>query len=63
MPFSESVQNIKYINNNISSKITLEDIAKQVLDGVQMPLGSFVYDIDDEDISITLTITDGGAVE
>ena len=41
----------------------LEDIAKQVLDGVQMPLGSFVYDIDDEDISITLTITDGGAVE
>jgi hypothetical protein len=41
----------------------LEDIAKQVLDGVQMPLGSFVYDIDDEDISITLTLTDGGAVE
>ena len=38
----------------------LEDIAKQVLDGVQMPLGSFVYDIDDEDISITLTLTDGG---
>ena len=41
----------------------LEDIAKQVLDGVQMPLGRFIYDIDDEDISITLTITDGGAVE
>lgn len=38
----------------------LEDIAKQVLDGVQMPLGSFVYDIDDEDISITLTLKDGG---
>ena len=38
----------------------LEDIAKQVLDGVQMPLGSFIYDIDDEDISITLTLTDGG---
>ena len=41
----------------------LEDIAKQVLDGVHMPLGSFVYDIDDEDISITLTLTDGGATE
>ena len=41
----------------------LEDIAKQVLDGVHMPLGSLVYDIDDEDISITLTLTNGGAVE
>jgi hypothetical protein len=40
-----------------------EDIAKQVLDGVQMPLGSFVYDIDGEDISITLVITDGGDAE
>lgn len=50
-------------NNKIMMNIQLgcvEDIAKQVLKDVVIPFGSFTYDIDDEDVTITLSLSAGG---
>ena len=54
--------------NNDFVKMTVqigcvEDIAKQVLEDVVIPFGSFTYDIDDEDVTINLTLSAGGVVQ
>ena len=38
-----------------------EEIAQQVLDGIELPFGSFHYELMEEDVVIDLTIREGGA--
>ena len=38
-----------------------EEIAQQVLDGIELPFGSFHYELMEEDVVINLTIREGGA--
>ena len=50
-------------NNKIVMNIQLgcvDYIAKQVLEDISLPFGSFTFDIDDEDITINLTLSAGG---
>jgi hypothetical protein len=37
-----------------------EEIAQQVLDGIELPFGSFRYELMEEDVVIDLTIAEGG---
>ena len=47
------------IRMNIQMGCTGE-IARQVLDDLELPFGSVTYEIMDEDIILNLTITEGG---
>ena len=40
-----------------------EEIAQQVLQGINLPFGAFRYELMEEDVVIDLTITEGGGAK
>ena len=40
-----------------------EEIAQQVLEGIELPFGTFRYELMEEDVVIDLTITEGGGAK